>query len=55
MCGGVFDLGDDAEAKAEAIAAGIPADEECGLVCDDCYKLTPWPEIIRRQGLKTGP
>lgn len=41
MCGGVFDLGDDDEAKAEALAKGLdPAD--CGMVCDDCYAKTPW-------------
>lgn len=45
MCGGVFDSdpGDDAEARGEAIMKGLdPAD--CGIVCDDCYALTPWGE-----------
>lgn len=31
----------DADARAEAASKGIdPA--ESGMVCDDCYKLTPW-------------
>jgi hypothetical protein len=41
MCGGTFDLGDDDEARAEAEARGLDVDD-CGLVCDACYRLTPW-------------
>jgi hypothetical protein len=43
MCGGVFDsdADDDTRARAEAKANGLdPAD--CGVVCDDCFRLTPW-------------
>jgi hypothetical protein len=41
MCGGVFAMGDEEEARAEAIANGLDPDD-CGLVCDDCYALTPY-------------
>ena len=42
MCGGVFSYGwSDDEAKAEANANGFDV-ANCGVVCDDCYKLTPW-------------
>lgn len=42
MCGYVFDSGwSDDEAKAEAEVKGLDIDD-CGIVCDDCYKLTPW-------------
>jgi hypothetical protein len=41
MCGGTFELSTPGVAEAEAEANGIdPA--ECGLVCDECYALTPW-------------
>jgi hypothetical protein len=47
MCGGIFALGDDDEARAEAEANGFDPDalddpDEYGLVCDDCYRKTPW-------------
>lgn len=43
MCGGIFPKEwSDEVAKAEQIAKGIPADEPVDVVCDDCYKLTPW-------------
>jgi rubredoxin len=42
MCGGVFDFAwSDEEAKAEAESKGLDV-LDCGVVCDDCYKLTPW-------------
>jgi len=42
MCGGVFVAGwSDEEAKIEAESKGLDV-SNCGQVCDDCYKLTPW-------------
>lgn len=49
MCGGVFDSGDDGEARAEALAKGLDPDD-CGLVCDDCYAKTPWGRGAAGQG-----
>ena len=38
-CGGVFDRSDDAEARAEAIAAGFDPDAgDTAIVCEDCYE-----------------
>lgn len=42
-CGGTFDLGDDEEARAEAIANGfLRRDgtwvEPCGITCDECHE-----------------
>lgn len=31
----------DEEARNEAEGHGMII-EQCGIVCDDCYKLTPW-------------
>ena len=52
MCGGTFELGDEDAAQAERAANGL-ADVECGLVCGDCYRRTPWGR--RRQASPTGP
>ena len=42
MCGGTFDKDwSDSEAEAEADDNGFDIDD-CDLVCDDCYKKTPW-------------
>ena len=42
MCHEVFDLGwTEEEAQAEAEEKGLDIDN-CGMVCDDCYSLTPW-------------
>lgn len=41
MCAGIFELGDDEKARAEAVEKGIDPDDS-GMVCDDCYKGTPW-------------
>lgn len=42
MCGEEFEFGwSDEEAKQEAIDNGFDIND-CGIVCDDCYKLTPW-------------
>ena len=42
LCNGVFDFGwSDGEARAEAEGKGLDV-SDCGMVCDDCYKLTPW-------------
>lgn len=42
MCHGIFSFGwTDEEAKAEAEGKGLDV-ERCGIVCDDCYKKTPW-------------
>jgi hypothetical protein len=49
MCGGVFEKGwSDADAIEEAVNNGV-AEEPCGVVCDDCFKKTPWykPDPIR--------
>lgn len=43
MCQGVFTKGwSDEEADAERESkVGVPQND-CGLVCDDCWKKTPW-------------
>jgi epoxyqueuosine reductase QueG len=42
MCGGIFEKGlTDEEAIAEAESKGLNV-SDCDLVCDDCYKKTPW-------------
>lgn len=41
MCLGVFPLGDESQAQAEAEAKGIDP-KECGMVCDECYLKTPY-------------
>jgi hypothetical protein len=41
MCGGVFPVGDDDEARREAEAKDINLSESAA-VCDDCYRVTPW-------------
>lgn len=42
MCGIVDEKAwSDDEARAEAVAKGIDPDQS-GVVCDDCYKKTPW-------------
>lgn len=44
MCKEVFEFAwTEEEAKAEALSKGIDPDPEC-IVCDDCYKQTPWGE-----------
>lgn len=42
MCGDIFEKGwTDEEATTGALSVGVdPTD--AGLVCDACYKLTPW-------------
>jgi hypothetical protein len=43
MCGQVFPLGDDLEARDEALRKGVEVEPDgSNVVCDDCYKLTPW-------------
>jgi hypothetical protein len=47
MCGGIFDLGDDDEARTEAEVNGfnpkvLDDPDQFGLVCDDCHRKTPW-------------
>ena len=54
ICGGEFprDAETEAEALAEARANGFDV-AECGLVCDACYRLTPWgqfPGITNNRG-----
>lgn len=45
MCNGVFDFGwSYEEAKAEAESKGLNV-SNCSIVCDDCYKLTPWGSL----------
>lgn len=42
MCGKRFDAAwSDEDARAEAESKGIDPDAS-GIVCDDCYKQTPW-------------
>lgn len=42
MCGGVFvPAWTEDEAIAEAEGHGLDV-SDCGVVCDDCYKSTPW-------------
>jgi hypothetical protein len=42
MCGDLFQkTWTDNEARMEAIAKGIQPVDGC-LVCDDCYRQTPW-------------
>ncbi len=42
MCGGTYETDwSDEEATAEAETHGFVV-EECDLVCDPCYKLTPF-------------
>ena len=42
MCHEVFDFKwTEEEARAEAEGKGLDVND-CGVVCDDCYKLTPW-------------
>lgn len=42
MCNKIFDFGwSEEEAKAEAKSKGLDVND-CGIVCDDCYKKTPW-------------
>jgi hypothetical protein len=38
LCGKTFPMGDDAEARAEALANGFDPDDDCGLTCDECYE-----------------
>lgn len=46
MCNGIFEKDwSDAEAVAEAESNGfdpLEAPDNYGMVCDDCYKKTPW-------------
>jgi hypothetical protein len=43
MCGQIFNKGwTDEDAREESKLLGIPDEEPCGLVCDDCFSLTPW-------------
>jgi hypothetical protein len=45
MCGGVFEkTWSDNEALGEAIIKGIKSEDIADgcLVCDDCYRMTPW-------------
>jgi hypothetical protein len=47
MCGGIFAFSDDwkdEEARAEAEQNGFDL-TECLIICDDCYKLTPWGQL----------
>lgn len=48
MCGGVFVMEwDDEEAEEEATLKGVDPDDSA-VVCDDCYRLTPYganPEL----------
>lgn len=42
MCHGIFEFGwTDEEATEEAESKGIDMNN-CGIVCDVCYKQTPW-------------
>ena len=42
MCKGIFEFGwSPEEATIEAEEHGLDI-EECGMVCDPCYKKTPW-------------
>lgn len=42
MCNGVFDFGwTNDEARDEAVIKGVDPDKG-GIVCDDCYRLTPY-------------
>lgn len=42
MCDGIYLRGwTEEEAKAEAVANGFDVND-CGMVCDDCYKKSPW-------------
>jgi len=42
MCRGIFAFGwSDEEARKEAEDKGIDPNAS-SLVCDDCYRLTPW-------------
>ena len=34
----------DDQAREEAIAKGIDPDDS-GVVCDDCYRKTPWGQL----------
>ena len=44
MCQGIFKFGwSPEEATAEADEHGLDI-EECGMVCDPCYKKTPWSQ-----------
>jgi hypothetical protein len=44
MCQGIFDHGwSDENAKKEAEEKGIDTDD-AAIICDDCYKKTPWCE-----------
>ncbi len=45
MCLGIFSFGwTEEEAKAEAEKKDFDTDD-CGIVCDDCYKTTPWGAV----------
>lgn len=45
MCNKVFDYEwSEEEAQAEAKESGFDVND-CGRVCADCYKLTPWGQI----------
>jgi hypothetical protein len=37
-CHGVFDLGDDEEARSEAFENGWNPNDDCGIICDECYE-----------------
>jgi len=53
MCQGVFGLGwSPEEAKAEAEIHGMDI-KHCKLVCDDCYKKTPWGNYYHNNLLGT--
>ena len=54
MCGETFQKEwSDEEAQFEAGENGLSVDE-CGLVCDDCYKKTPWGKEKQTPELATG-
>jgi hypothetical protein len=54
-CGGVFEKGwTDAEAEAERIANGW-ASTDCGITCDDCFKLIMAERAADAQALSMTP
>ena len=43
ICGGVFAFAwSDEEAQAEARSKGIDPNDDCVVVCEDCYQQTRW-------------
>jgi hypothetical protein len=41
MCGAIFEMGDDEAAREEAALQGLDP-QSCDMVCDKCYRLTPF-------------